>query len=255
MDVLISATNAFCKYLKIDLERLPSPDGKKVGTQSIRTTQDCIAWQVHAVKRYCTDGYLMWDVIAVEARSRYTMLFSNPGIEDLKGFIDRFLQCWAEQCVHMAIECGAVTETSTRDMFDQFLGTSMKLMFFKNTDLSVNGHVTDAEQWLLQAYDRYDIDIMNEEEAFGLGRQINQFRKKAKPYPGARNKESFLPMSRMVDDWLYRFAKGLSEWEYPETKSGDFPSPFLSRWMTPTKLSLSDNVVNLDEARRKKQRV
>lgn len=69
--------------------------------------------------------------------------------------------------------------------------------------------------------------------------------------------ESFIPMSRMVDDWLFRFARGLSEWIYPETSAGDFPNPFLFGAATligqEASLALPDNVVSLDEVRKRKK--
>ena len=263
MDVLFSASNAFCKYLKVDLDRLPSPDGKRIGTQPVQSSQECMAWQCHAVKRQSSQGE-MTDVIAVEARSRYVLLFSNPGLDSLNAFFKVFRKRWAEECVHMAIESGAVSKEQGNDMFEQFLDASMRAMFCKNTDLSINGHVSDAQQWLLESYQHYGVELLDRTEEFGLGRHINQFRKKAKPFPGARHHESFLPMSRMVDDWLHRFAKGLSKWPYPNTEEGFFPNPYqleghqTGGQFAPTVDELlvepvSDNVVNLADARRKKK--
>ena len=202
----------------------------------------------------------MTDVIVVEARSRYVLLFSNPGFDSLEAFSDRFRKRWAEECVHMAIESGAVTREEARGMFDQFLDTPMQMLFCRNTDLSINGHVSDAQQWLLQSYEHYGIDVLDNSNEFGLGRQINQLRKKAKPFPGARRQESFLPMSRMVDDWLYRFARGMSQWSYPDTVDGDFPNPYqfvgqAGKKKVPAisdllKASRPDNVIDLAEARK-----
>ena len=265
MDVLISASNAFCRYLKVELDRLPSPDGKRIGTQPVQTTGDCMAWQCHAVKRKTSRGE-MTDFLAVEARSRYVLLFSNPGFQSLKEFFSCFRKRWAEESVHMAIESGAVSKDQANDMFEQFLDTPMRTMFCRNTDLSINGHVGDAQQWLLQSYEHYGIDVLEKDVEFGLGRQINKLRKKAKPFPGARRQESFLPMSRMVDDWLYRFARGLSKWPYPNTKDGDFPDPYwfedlerngkfaptVDELMAETVPEVPDNVVNLADARKKR---
>ncbi|MCW7553912.1 hypothetical protein NX722_15035 [Endozoicomonas gorgoniicola] len=116
MDVLISASNAFCKYFKVELDRLPSPDGKRVGTQPVQTSRDCVAWQCHAVKRKTSLGERT-DVLAVEARSRYVLLFSNPGFESLKDFTRSFRKRWAEESVHMAIESGAISRRPTPSLF------------------------------------------------------------------------------------------------------------------------------------------
>ncbi len=62
-------------------------------------------------------------------------------------------------------------------------------------------------------------------------------------------------MSRMVDDWLFRFARGLSEWTYPQTLNGDFPNPFPAAVATVNGQSSAwpDNVVSLDEVRKRKK--
>ncbi|WOG28162.1 hypothetical protein [Endozoicomonas sp. 8E] len=257
LEVLISATNAFCKYMKADLDRLPSPDGKRIGTQPIASGDNVIAWQVHAVKGY-RNRKEYTDVIAVEARSRYAILFSNPMFSDLNEFAERFTKRWARECIHMAIESGATTEDQAQTMYDQFLDREKVIRFVRNTDLSVNGHVTDAEQWLSQSYELYGLEQLKESEEIGLGMQrINCVRKKARAFPGAKHMESFIPMSRMVDDWLFRFARGLSEWIYPETSAGDFPNPFLFGAATligqEASLALPDNVVSLDEVRKRKK--
>ncbi|MGO0308708.1 hypothetical protein ACTL6P_19295 [Endozoicomonas acroporae] len=256
LEVLISATNAFCKYMKVDLDRLPSPDGKRIGTQPIASGDNVIAWQVHAIKGYRNrEGYT--DVIAVEARSRYAILFSNPMFSDLDEFAERFTKRWARECIHMAIESGATTEAQAQTMYDQFLDMEKGIRFVRNTDLSVNGHVADAEQWLSQSYEDYGVEQLDESEEIGLGmHRINCVHKKARAFPGAKPMERFIPMSRMVDDWLFRFARGLSEWAYPETPDGNFPNPFPAVVATvigqKAPLVLRDNVVSLDEVRKRK---
>ncbi|WP_422139502.1 hypothetical protein [Endozoicomonas sp. ALC020] len=49
-------------------------------------------------------------------------------------------------------------------MYDQFLDRDKVIRFFRNTDLSVNGHVTDAEQWLSQSYELYGLEQLKESE-------------------------------------------------------------------------------------------
>ncbi len=92
----------FASNMKADLDRLPSPDGKRIGTQPIASGDHVIAWQVHAVKGY-RNRKEYTDVIAVEARSRYSILFSNPMFSDLNEFAERFTKRWARESIHMAI--------------------------------------------------------------------------------------------------------------------------------------------------------
>ncbi|WP_067586059.1 hypothetical protein [Endozoicomonas ascidiicola] len=264
LQVIFSATNAFCKYIKEDLARLPSPDGKRIGTQPITTDANTISWQVHAIKGVGRRRNYT-DVIAVEARSRYAILFSHPQFSSLEDFVKRFGRRWANEGVDMAVESGATVEEQVQTMFDQFLAIEKEMFFCRNTDLSVNGHVSDADWWLSGSYENYGHNILTEPEETWLGMErINCVHKKAKPFPGAKHQESFIPMSRMVDDWLFRFARGLSQWDYPQTPDGDFPNPFPISTGTDEKRAVvkkvesypvPDNVISLDEARKRKSRV
>ena len=176
---------------------------------------------------------------------------------DVDAFAEQFTKRWTNECIHMAIESGATTEAQAQTMYDQFLDREKGIRFVRNTDLSVNGHVADAEQWLSQSYEHYGVTQLDESEEIGLGmHRINCVHKKAKAYPGAKQMERFIPMSRMVDDWLFRFARGLSEWEYPQTADGDFPNPFPAAATVTGQeaiLAVPDNVVSLDEVRKRKR--
>ncbi len=261
MNVLISATNAFCEWMKLDLPRIPSPDGKRIGTQSIVTDANTVSWQVHAVQRRDALKGSTRDVIAVEARSRYAIVFSNPVFETEQDFINELEQRWCLESVHMSVDSGAITEDLVEPMINRFHQIPMELIWVRNTDLSVNAHVSDTEQWLQSYYEKYGVNTLNQEQEFELGVHVNQFHKKVKVPNGY---EKFYPMSRMLDDWLYRFANSLSQWDYPNTSEGDFPSPYLLQGVPKSKKmpvniadlsenTLPDNVVSLEAARKKQK--
>ena len=132
------------------------------------------------------------------------------------------------------------------------------IRFVRNTDLSVNEHVADAEQWLSEFYEQYGVGQLDESEEIGLRMQrINCVYKKAKPFSSTKQMERFIPMSRMVDDGLFRFARGLSEWAYPQTPDEDFPNPFPAAATTiieqERSSALPNNLVSLDELRKRKK--
>jgi len=74
MKCIISATNAFAKWLKLDLPRIPSPDGKKIGLQSLITDEDSLSWQCHVIQKHAR--LTKTTVIAVEAYSLYVIIMS-----------------------------------------------------------------------------------------------------------------------------------------------------------------------------------
>lgn len=251
MRLLISVTNAFAKWLKLELERMPSPDGKRIGTQPLVSDEETLAWQCHVVRAH--NRAVSGTVIAVEARSRYTLLIpfdAPPTAAEFQGALRRR---WAVELVHLLLEHGVFGEDAVPELFGQFNGTPMAFQWYRNTDLSVNGHVADAEQWVLEAFEKYGVTHFDEGEAMWLGQHINQFFKRAK-VNGKRG--AFYPIPRFLDDALYRFAKGLAPHPYPDTPRGDFPSPYReenARSEGSAVAASGKNVVSLAEYLRKKE--
>ena len=89
-------------------------------------------------------------------------------------------------------------------IFSKFRQKVVNIQWWRNTDLSVNGHVSDAEQWVKQTVNDRRIDALSEDEAFDLAMYINQFFKRAKDSQG--KKQRFYPVPRFVEDGLHRFA-------------------------------------------------
>jgi hypothetical protein len=257
LKIIISASNAFSKWMKLDLPRIPSINGKKIGTQTLITDSKQISWQCHLIKKYPRSPNTV--VIAVEAHSRYAIIIPmNNQPPTQAEFQHELCRLWCHQMAHLMIESEALAHADIPEVFSQFDDAEKEFEWFKNTDLSVNGHVSDTEQWIVQSYEQYGYQQFDEDEAFGLGYHINQMFKKSKTPNG--KKEKFYPLARFVDDSLYRFANGLSEHCFPETSKHSFPNPYnysvvTRRYMTKEKhheAPVNSNVVSLDSFRKNK---
>lgn len=224
MKVLISASNDFVKWLGLDLPRIPSIDGKRIGTQTITSDETTLSWQCQALREHSRSQVAT--VIAVEASSRYCIIFPNLMKMTMAEFEQELKRRWLKEILIMAVESGAVNNSDIEVMEKQFIDTTMEFSWFKNTDLSVNGHVTDTEQWIRSGSVLHRINYLGETEAFELAFHINKMRKKVKISTKKRLHERFVPVARLLDDALFRFAHGLSADEYPNTEMGNFPSPY-----------------------------
>lgn len=72
MKLLFSATNALNKWLKADLPRLPSDEGKQAGVNTLKSDAFSFCWQVHIIdNRYQSFEKTL---IACEANSRFTLV-------------------------------------------------------------------------------------------------------------------------------------------------------------------------------------
>lgn len=249
MNIQISASNALCKWIKLDLSRFPSVDGKRIGTQTITTNAETLAWQCHVITNNSQSHY--GTVIAVEARSRYVMIFPDLAPLTQAEFEELFLGRLLIEMVNLMLHHGAIEEAVADIVASQFVKQTEVFCWFKNTDLSVNGHVSDTESWILQSSDNNDVTAYNDDEAYGLSMHINEMRKRIASE--GRNKR-FIPVERMLDDALFRFAKGLSRDSYPNTPNGHFPNPYPKSVAADKQehKAIPDNVVFLTSFRKQK---
>jgi hypothetical protein len=258
LQIVLSATRAMARWLKHDLTdalpRLPSMDGKRVGTQSLVTDSQQLSWQCHVIQNAYRHGE--YTAIVTEAYSRYTLLMPYAVAPTVAEFENELLRRWANDLVTICVEGGALTEAELPALMQQFVQCRKSLVWYRNTDLSVNGHVSDAEQWVMQTLRENHLQRLSDEDALGLGHHINQFRKKAKR--GQPGNPGFYPVARLLDDGLFRFAKGLSTERYFLTPAGSFPDPYPMPINPQTELAAQheqrpDNVVCLSSFRNKRR--
>ncbi|MFT5722114.1 MAG: hypothetical protein ACI9W6_002438 [Motiliproteus sp.] len=246
LTIVLSATNAMNKWLKLDLPRIPSPDGKRIGTQPLVTDNQQLSWQCHVVP----NGYRSrkHTVIVTEAYSRYTLLLPYTLTPTVEAFEKDFLERFEFEIQQLMLESGALELPQLASVKQQFDAQKKTLKWFRNTDMSVNGHVVDAEQWLRQMLDDNGTSYLREKDALGLGDLINKQRKRAKQ--GQSSMQRFYPVARLLDDALYRFASGLADGLYPGTPVGDFPNPYPDRKEPRAPSSSRDNVVYMADFRK-----
>jgi len=222
MKLIISASHAFAKWFKLDFPCLPSPDGEKIGTQPLLSNSNTLAWQCHVIKgKPRSQGNI---VIAVEAYSRYTLLMPCLIRPSQAGFESMLERRWGEDIIHRILESGTIPASDVSDVFEQFTHTPKQYFWCKNTDLSVNTHVINSEQWIKDALDQFMLNRLGEEEASRLDRHINEQFKHTKGSAGTKTHSS--PVTRMLNDALFRFAAGLAQQTFPKTAQGDFPAPY-----------------------------
>lgn len=222
--IIISASNEFIKWLGLDLERIPSIDSKCIGTQAIISNENTLSWQCQALRSHSRSKVAT--VIAVEATSRYCIIFPNLPAMSMAQFEQELTRRWLKEVLAMATDSGAILPENVSGMKNQFNNTSMTFSWFKNTDLSVNGHVSDTEQWIKHSNDTQRTGQLDEIKAFELGFHINSMKKKVKISKHKQLHERFVPVARLLDDALFRFAQGLSYDEYPNVDAGNFPNPY-----------------------------
>ncbi len=201
LNTLFSASNALCKWLKSDFPRLPSSDGKQIGTQSLVTNAETISWQCHVI---FTDSWReRATVIAVEAKSRFTLLIPFDVMPTQEKLEQLICEQWANELVGLLLKQGEIERCQVAGIFNLFHQRVQNVQWFRNMDLSVNGHVSDAEQWVKQTLSGRGLDALDDDLAAELAWHINTQEKQAKDSLG--NKRRFYPPALFIEDGVSRF--------------------------------------------------
>lgn len=225
VNIVISAGNSLCKWLKIDPPRLPSPDGKRIGTQSLQNTQTNQHWQCQAIQQRGNPYTL---VIAVEAQSRFSIILPFARVPSQDEFEEEFLAHMMKKLIGLLLHHGIVNPDDPQFAIDRILGSVNDMQWFHNTDLSVNGHVKDTEEWLYAFQDHYNKKEINAADVAELEDHVNDMVKKVK---NGKSKDSFIPVPQFIDDAIERFdifGRQAGESDANQLKTGELPDNVVS---------------------------
>ncbi len=199
----LSASNALCKWLKLNLPRFPVKAGMQPGVTPLVTDDKTISWQCHVI---FTDSWReRATVIAVEAHSRFTLLLPFDVKPTQTQLEQRLCGEWAEELVSLMIKYGDVSRGQAPRIFTRFHERTQQIGWVRNTDLSVNGHVNDAEQWVKEVLADRGLNALDDDLALDVAWTINTQKKRAKQSNG--KKRIFYPPALFVEDGMFRFVQ------------------------------------------------
>ncbi|NMP16113.1 amino acid adenylation [Thalassotalea sp. Y01] len=159
MRLLYSTSKALDKWLKADL---PSLEGPQKGRNPIFSDECTLSWQLHIVD----NRYRSFEktIIATEAFSRFTcflpVLMPNSDAVFLLSKLDSL---------------------------------PFEIQWRKNTDLSINGHITDAALWVTDTLRDRGLDVLPYELSEELSMYLNSQVKRSN-----QRRETFVPLERFL---------------------------------------------------------
>ena len=228
MKIILSASNALSKWLAKSLSeplpRMTGPDEKMVGKRPLHTNIHQVSWQCHVLANNYNNPYDGYTFIATEAFSRHT-LFKHygfaPSIDELE---QDFLALWySELDMHCRIN-NILHDDQLKRLGVQFDEQPKIVEWYRNTDLSVQGHVSDAGLWLRAYLDENNASQLCVKKGFALGLYVNEKPKRiGKKH---KNSEIFVPAVCFINDGLFRFARGMNSFT-PDID--DFPNPYIDK--------------------------
>jgi hypothetical protein len=195
MQLQLSATNAFNKWLKADFPRLPVEEGKQAGVNKLSSDAATMSWQVHLIEnRYQSSEKTL---IVCEANSRFTYFIPlNRMIFTPDELAERLKIEWQFAFVEALETSGLVSRYDIATMLSQLSDIEFAPHWIKNTDLSVNGHIADAAQWVTQTLQDRNLERLSQPLAFEISNYINSQTKSIKVN---NKKQRFIPIERLLE--------------------------------------------------------
>lgn len=190
MQLLFSASNALNKWLKADLPRLPNEEGKQAGVNTLLSDATKMSWQVQLID----NTYLSKKktIIATEAHSRFTVFFAVEHPLSLEVLSSQLTMQWQSLLAEM-LATQLMPSSEIAQLLNQLENIPFATEWVKNTDRSINGHITDASLWLMQILREHNLSRLPDALSRDLACYLNNQEKRIK-----NRKEKFIPIERLL---------------------------------------------------------
>ena len=188
MQLLYSTSKALDKWLKADL---PTLEGTKKGRNFITTDADTFSWQLHIIDNSFKSREKT--IIATEAYSRFTCFIPAPMPLTLAELHQQLSMQWQQLLVEMVLANQLLPNSDAILLLSNLEQRHFDAHWVKNTDLSINGHITDAAQWVTHTLKQQKINALSFALSQDLAMYINEQDKFIK-----QRKEKFVPIERFL---------------------------------------------------------
>jgi hypothetical protein len=208
MQLFYSTSKALDKWLKAEL---PTLEGTQKGRNTIASDINTFSWQLHIIdNRYRSSDKT---IVATEAHSRFTCFLPVYEPLSLSELNQQLSMQWQQLLVEMIRANQLLPNSDAVLLLSKLDELKYDISWVKNTDLSINGHITDAALWVTQTLAEQRLDVMPLELAEDLAVYLNGQVKRIK-----QRKEKFIPLDR-----LFEYCQQITQLDngiVPELKSG-----------------------------------
>jgi endonuclease/exonuclease/phosphatase (EEP) superfamily protein YafD len=189
MQLLYSTSKALDKWLKAEL---PTLEGTQKGRNFITTDAGTFSWQLHIIDNSYKSSEKT--IIATEAYSRFTCFIPAPMPLTLTELHHQLSMQWQQLLVEIVLANQLLPNSDAILLLSKLEQLHFDVHWVKNTDLSINGHITDAAQWVTHTLKQQKINALSFTLSQDLAMYINEQDKFIK-----QRKEKFIPIERFLD--------------------------------------------------------
>jgi|TARA_B110000211_G_scaffold74363_1_gene86675 hypothetical protein len=191
----LNASNALNKYLKVDLPRLPHEPGKQAGVNTLISDQNYFNWQLQIID----NSYKSREktIIVCEANSRFTFFIPVSLKLSQEELTQRLQYEWQLIMAETLEVYQLIPRSDIAVLLSELSKTEFTPHWVKNTDLSINGHISDAALWVTQTLQEEGLYELSKDLAIELAIYLNTQPKRITNKTTGR-KEKFIPIERLL---------------------------------------------------------
>lgn len=199
ISLLFGASNAFAKWLSVELPRLPVPEGKQAGVNTLTSDDTMMCWQAHIIDNQYKSRHRT--IIVCEATSRFIFFIPVTHPFTLEELTKQLFMEWqstlAETLKSYQYSSPKAPGSEVVQLLRDLSDLNFKSEWVKNTDLSINGHISDAGLWVEQILREQGLSQLSVEQAIELAIYLNTSPKRITNKQSKR-KEKFIPVEKLL---------------------------------------------------------
>lgn len=195
MKLGFSATNALNKWLKAELQRLPTLQGKQAGVNTLESDITTMCWQAHIIdNQYKSRGKT---IIVCEANSRFIFFIpvtTRLTLDELTSFLTMEWQAMLSETLETY---QLIPRSEIAVLLSKLSDVTFNLEWVKNTDLSINGHISDAGLCVEQILREQSATELSAQQATELAIYLNTSVKRI-TNKETKRKEKIIPVEKLL---------------------------------------------------------
>ena len=195
ISLLFGASNSLAKWLKADLPRLPTLVGKQAGVNTLKSDSTTMCWQAHIID----NQYKSYEktIIVCEANSRFIFFIPATARLTLDDLTKLLTMEWQAMLAETLESYQLIPRSDVAMLLSELSDLTFSVEWVKNTDLSINGHISDAGLWVEQILIEQGASELSAQQATELAIYLNTSVKRI-TNKETKRKEKAIPVEKLL---------------------------------------------------------
>ena len=195
ISLLFGASNSLAKWLKADLSRLPTLAGKQAGVNTLKSDSTTMCWQAHIID----NQYKSYEktIIVCEANTRFIFFIPVTARLTLDELTNLLTMEWQAMLAETLESYQLIPRSNIAMLLSELSDLTFSVEWVKNTDLSINGHISDAGLWVEQVLREQGVSELSAQQATELAIYLNTSVKQI-TNKETKRKEKMIPVEKLL---------------------------------------------------------